>query len=217
MGINSSQPDAPEVVSNMQEYVNIVTCMWRKYYVICFLFDARDPLNPGMSLFLRCGRKWKAATWNNRVIWKSTGLLLSFPLSEHKLILILYYQRFQPRSLKSWPRKFARSTLEAIMLCGKSFQTSAAWKGAKILQWLRARGQLGSGMSWHSSVDALSLSTGVPRRPQHLFLRIPAGFCCLQLLSKASQERVGTSLVREQEKLGVWRLVSQMWGCTPSQ
>ena len=55
-------------------------------------------------------------------------------------------------------------------------------------------------MSQHCSEEALSLHAGCPGRLQHLFLHIPAGFCCLQSLSKASQERAGTSLIREQEK-----------------
>lgn len=79
-------------------------------------------------------------------------------------------------------------------------------KRSKILQWLRARGHLQSGMSQRCFAEALSLHTGCPWRLQHLFLHIPAGFCCLQSLSKASQESAGTSLVRKQEspECGSW-------------
>lgn len=62
-------------------------------------------------------------------------------------------------------------------------------KRSKILQWPRARGHLQSETSPRCSEEALSLHAGCPQGLQHLFLHIPAGFYCLQLLSKASQER----------------------------
>lgn len=79
-------------------------------------------------------------------------------------------------------------------------------KRSKILQWLRARGHLRSGMSQRCSEDALSLQAGCPGRLQHLFLHIPAGFCCLQLLSKASQERARRALSgnKKSRECGSW-------------
>lgn len=73
------------------------------------------------------------------------------------------------------------------MHCHKSFQMSAAWKEASYCN--------GWGQEGIPSVGCPSavlrrpfLGRQAARRLQHLFLHSPAGFACLQLLSKASQE-----------------------------
>lgn len=103
-------------------------------------------------------------------------------------ILVLYCRRFHQSLLKSWPIKFTSSNLEVLMHCHKSFQTSATWKEARSCS---GRGQEGISKVRRPrcSEETLSLHAGCPQGLQHLFLHIPAGFYCLQLLSKASQER----------------------------
>lgn len=61
-------------------------------------------------------------------------------------ILTLYCWRFHQSSLKSWPRKFTNSSLEVIMHCHKSFQTSAVWKEHDSAM-AESKRALGSGMS----------------------------------------------------------------------
>lgn len=171
-------------------------------------------MNLGISLFPRCGRvvkhqdgmmgqprKLLASVLTFSPIWVQIWVTIS--------ILVLFDWGVSSSPLKA--EKFASSTFKATVHHYKSFQTSVAWKEA------RPCGVWGQQGSVEEGCPDAALQRPFPcrqaaRRLLHLFLHIPAGFCCFQLLWKASQERTGTGLVREQEKLGVWRLSSTSVG-----
>lgn len=86
-------------------------------------------------------------------------------------------------------KKIYQQQLRSHNALSPIFPNICCVKRSMILQWLGARGHLRSGVSQGCAEEALSLQAGCPGRLQHLFLHGPAGFCCLQLLSKASQEK----------------------------